>query len=343
MTDVILLSGLGQCLVIAGFLHSKSKQYPLFSLLMIIHLVFGSDLLLLLAQHEQWISHRINACFGAMYAILFFIFIRSCLGIPPSKKQLCLFLGSWFGLNALIFDFLLEPSNVDFNLRHVLASYFLIVIYLFFTMWGCLTVYKYHKKQKDYLANLSKENLWVLWGICACLLFAILTIPLKVMLQTSLPLPQLLMCIMMFVISYALLINPHLLTFEKFKKEYQDTIQTENEFDAVLADQILYLLDKDEIYKDPDLSLQSLSNKLSMKPYLVSQVINHYMGVSFYEMINHRRINYTCELMELYPYKPVLDIALQAGFNSKSTFNSAFKKYKGVTPTQFKSSKIGID
>ncbi|SFD70675.1 helix-turn-helix domain-containing protein [Pseudoalteromonas denitrificans] len=344
MVAAILISGFSQCLVLAGFLFYKSKQYPIFTLLMIIHLVFGVDLLLLFAQQELLISHRINACWGAIYAIVFFIFIRSCLGRAPSRKQIYIFLSPWCVLNALIIDFLIEPHNTELTLRHIFAGYFLLAIYLYFTIWASITVYRYQTKQKDYLANLSKENLWVLWGICASLFFAIATIPFQFVFQTNLPLPQLFMCFMMFLITYALLHKPQLLDFakfEKFDKEPRSTTEMVNDFDIVLEEQILHLLDEDKIYTDPDLSLQSLANKLGMKPYLISQVINQHMGVSFYEMVNRRRINYTCELMKRHPNRPVLDIALQAGFNAKSTFNAAFKRYQAVTPTQYKANING--
>jgi AraC-like DNA-binding protein len=58
--------------------------------------------------------------------------------------------------------------------------------------------------------------------------------------------------------------------------------------------------------------------------------------MSFYDLINQQRIESAKAALTNSPDKAVLEIALEAGFNSKSTFNTAFRQHAGTTPTQFR-------
>ncbi|MCF2857247.1 helix-turn-helix domain-containing protein [Pseudoalteromonas sp. SMS1] len=343
MVSSILLAGLSQSLVMVAFLSKKTNQHPHFKLLMFIHIVFATDLFILLARQEAWISNKLNACWGAIYAILYFVFIRTCIGKKPSRKQIIIYFVPWILLNISVLDFLLAPERTPIETRHILSGHILVLIYLFFAIWSSMTVYHYQKYRKDYLANLNQENLWLLWGICASLFLAISTIPFQFVFQTDLPLPQLLMSFVMFFIAYALLLNPALLSFNPNLEKNNDMEQIDNSIDVQLEQQIYHLLDEQLVFTNPELNLKSLADLLEVKPYILSQVINQHIGEKFYDLINRRRVEYTCQLFNDHPTRPILDIALQAGFNSKSTFNAAFKRYLAVTPSQYKSSLISKD
>lgn len=336
MVTAILLAGLSQCAVLVAFLSYKSKTHPLFTFLLAIHMVLAVDLFLLLAQQEQWIENRINACWGALYALLYFIFIRSCLGIKTSEKQWLLYFTPWIALNLSIIDFLIAPVETELVARHHMSGPILLLIYLVFTTWACVTVYRYQRKREEYLANLSEENVWLLWGICASLILAVSTIPFQYIFETSLPLPQMLISFVMFVMTYLLLLNPKLLHFESLDLVEKGELNSSDELDVELEKQIIHLLDQQRVFIDPDLNLRSFAEQLGAKPYIVSQVLNRHMNVKFYDLINRRRVKLICELMEQFPNRALFEIALEAGFNSKSTFNAAFKKYQTVTPSQFK-------
>ncbi|CCN47359.1 membrane hypothetical protein [Vibrio nigripulchritudo MADA3029] len=336
MITAILLAGFIQSLVLAGFLYQKSRQHSGFWLLMVIHIVLAADLGMLFAQEEQWISHRINACWGVLYAILFYVFIRTCLKAPPSKFHIFLYFLPWVLINLSVTDFLFDPHSAALTQRHILAGYGFLALYVVYTAAAFFTVYHYQVKQEDFLANLSQENLRLLWGICVSLLLAIATTPIQIVFDTELPLPYLLMSLIMFGVTYLLLLNPQLLEFDRLDVPTEPISPQLDEVNIALEKQLLNLLDTQRMFTDPDLSLQSLADRLGVKSYLLSQVLNQHMGVKFYELVNRRRVNYVCELMKNQPHKPILDLALEAGFNSKSTFNAAFKKYQDKTPTQFK-------
>ena len=85
-----------------------------------------------------------------------------------------------------------------------------------------------------------------------------------------------------------------------------------------------------------DLTLPNLAVALNMTPNKLSKSINNGLGITFYEFINDLRIASAAELLTKYPEKSITDVFFEAGFTTKSTFYSHFKKVHGVTPTQFR-------
>ncbi|GAA6139175.1 hypothetical protein NBRC116583_29220 [Arenicella sp. 4NH20-0111] len=95
-------------------------------------------------------------------------------------------------------------------------------------------------------------------------------------------------------------------------------------------------VDQDKIYQRASLSLRELCEYVDVGPHALSQVINESEYGNFYDMINRRRVQLASELLMAKPETTVLDIAFECGFSSKSSFNSAFKKYMDVTPSAFR-------
>jgi AraC-like DNA-binding protein len=81
-----------------------------------------------------------------------------------------------------------------------------------------------------------------------------------------------------------------------------------------------------------------LSDKLGTQAYQVSQAINEGLKKNFYDLVNNYRVQEAKRLL-LHPKNvnyTVLSIGFEAGFNSKTTFNTVFKKFTGMTPTEYK-------
>jgi AraC-like DNA-binding protein len=70
----------------------------------------------------------------------------------------------------------------------------------------------------------------------------------------------------------------------------------------------------------------------------LSQVINSIEGRSFFDFINYYRIEAVKDIMTLkeQEHLTILGIAYECGFNSKAAFHRAFKKFTGLTPTEYK-------
>lgn len=101
------------------------------------------------------------------------------------------------------------------------------------------------------------------------------------------------------------------------------------------------LLDQEKIYLDPELTLKKLAAQLNVHYNHLSQIINEHLGKSFNDYINSYRIEEAKRKLQdpEEARKTVLEIAYDTGFYSKSVFNTAFKKFTGMTPTQYKKNK----
>ncbi|MCG6191137.1 helix-turn-helix domain-containing protein [Maribellus maritimus] len=101
--------------------------------------------------------------------------------------------------------------------------------------------------------------------------------------------------------------------------------------------QLLQLMDDKKPYLEPKLTLNLLSEELSTSPNYLSQIINQYREQNFYDFVNQYRIHEFKKRATLSENRRlnILAIAFDSGFNSKSSFNLAFKKHTGITPSQF--------
>jgi AraC-like DNA-binding protein len=96
-------------------------------------------------------------------------------------------------------------------------------------------------------------------------------------------------------------------------------------------------ISENEPYVNPLLTLDELSAALETNSKYLSQAINEHYGMNFYTLINELRINKAKAMLAAADHKTfsMSGIAQSSGFNSKSAFNAAFKKFSGQTPTQF--------
>jgi len=98
------------------------------------------------------------------------------------------------------------------------------------------------------------------------------------------------------------------------------------------------IISTNQLYLDPDLSLHNVAQAAKLSDRLVSQVIRQNASLNFADYINIKRINYAKEVLRTTTKseKNVLEILYEAGFNSKSVFNSQFRKHTGQSPTDFR-------
>jgi len=105
-----------------------------------------------------------------------------------------------------------------------------------------------------------------------------------------------------------------------------------------IANRIISLMESEKLYEEPELTLQMLSDKLGVQSYQASQVINEGLKRNFYELVNGYRVDAAKRLL-LDPKNDnytILSVGFEAGFNSKTTFHSVFKKFTGLTPTEYR-------
>ena len=96
-------------------------------------------------------------------------------------------------------------------------------------------------------------------------------------------------------------------------------------------------------FLDNDIKLSDLAQSIGTSPQLLSQYLNTVLGLNFFDYINSLRVAEVQRMMldPAYADTTLLDLALRAGFNSKSTFNSSFKKITGMAPSNWRKQGIG--
>jgi AraC-like DNA-binding protein len=100
-----------------------------------------------------------------------------------------------------------------------------------------------------------------------------------------------------------------------------------------------YLMTSKKPFLNSDFSLPELAHQLGTTIHTLSQTINEGLGKSFFEMVAEYRVKEAKHLLVDKPNIKVEEIAEQVGYNSKSSFNTAFKKLTGSTPSEYRLAK----
>ncbi|MEM9895154.1 MAG: helix-turn-helix domain-containing protein [Bacteroidota bacterium] len=105
---------------------------------------------------------------------------------------------------------------------------------------------------------------------------------------------------------------------------------------------LLQLMEKEKVYRKSNLTLGELAEELSISVHHLSEIINMEFEKNFYDFVNAYRIEAVIQNLKNKnkEHLTLLAIGLESGFNSKSAFNTIFKKFTGQTPSQYRNSLI---
>jgi AraC-like DNA-binding protein len=126
--------------------------------------------------------------------------------------------------------------------------------------------------------------------------------------------------------------NPATVSSGKYQKSRLDEGYASRAYQELLDH-----MENDKPFLDPGLSLYRLAEQLNTTENKLSQLINSRSGANFFEFVNRYRVEMLIKLMkegEL-QHSTLLGLALDSGFNSKASFNRAFKKFTGQTPSEY--------
>lgn len=101
---------------------------------------------------------------------------------------------------------------------------------------------------------------------------------------------------------------------------------------------IITAMTQDKLYRNFELSLEKLAEAVHAPKHHVSQVINEQIGMNFFDYVNSLRVEEAKHILAEVPKKEmnVIQVAYEVGFNNKVSFNNTFKKFTGVTPTEYR-------
>jgi len=221
------------------------------------------------------------------------------------------------------------------------------VVIFAFSILIFLLVRKMRKNFEDEVSNYSRELVKLMFFMA----FSILTFTLTGLILSLLQIwgihyPEILdfltaigSTLLIYFIGYYTLLHPrifHPLKQEETKKE-NAKLEVENKeilYDDFLAKMVLRM-ETDKIYRNPELTLQSFSDKVNIPSYLVSKIINTKTGLNFYNFVNRYRIEEVKQELKKSTSPKIMQIAFAAGFNTKSSFYNYFKKDTGLSPKDY--------
>ena len=276
-----------------------------------------------------------------LFAPSFYLYACACLRIEPALPTI------WHGVPALLCwcIFLLvefaqsEGEGVVIAFWIAFSVHASIYLALFFRiLLGRV------QTLKGFFSNLpagSTSRLLRLWLI---LFIPVVTILLELALVRIVPITETTQVftgafrIAAVLAALCLLVTDQLQPAEPDKpdlsKPYEKSMLS-NEDAQRMAARLRAVMQEDALFRDPLLNLTGLSRRARIPEHTISQVLNQHLGLSFYDFINHYRVDAAKPLL-LQQRTTVLDVALEVGFNSKSTFYAAFRKSTGQTPTEFR-------
>ena len=111
-------------------------------------------------------------------------------------------------------------------------------------------------------------------------------------------------------------------------------VEQARKVDCELYKYVLYYLEVRQVFLDPKLSLNKLSDMIETNQTYLSNVVNRYFGCHLKDLVNTYRVEYAKELLRSGKC-PLEELPQRCGFLSRSTFYTSFKKVAGVSPKRY--------
>lgn len=286
--------------------------------------------------------------FGFFYFTLplFYLYTKSLLEKVKTKEiVICIFPGALEFLFMLVL-FLLPPKisykfhNDYYSIFLFIHGYFLSFFSLFFVFLTLRRIKRYHSKYLNFFSNTQKINLnWIRNTSYVLLLIYVfqliaLFFPVKDKMNSIYFVDSILTVLFIYWASIFAIKQSHIPDeFEVFDNSKFSTDPKVDDFEEIVA-----ALKKSEIYKNSNLTVLELAELVNLHPKKVSQTINQFSNKNFNHFINEFRVNEAKKLLANPSYDNLTIEAIfkDAGFNSKSVFNTIFKQETGETPSSFK-------
>ncbi len=240
---------------------------------------------------------------------------------------------------------LLEPQSGFYKIIRVLDVIFSIQIIIY----NVIVIIKYsaYRKRVQKLINVKPEyDMWIRLAIFTFLGACIISIIVKFIgyLNISLEYSTFLISYVAFLFFYSILFfvtitSPNLVQINDKKEKYWYSSLSRYEAMELMAKLNLFVTET-QIYRRSKLTLKELASGIKVSERHLSQAINDIRGQNFFDFVNSYRIEHAKSLLSNNPgnKRTIFDIFWESGFNSKTTFNTTFKKITGQTPTEYQKS-----
>lgn len=270
-----------------------------------------------------------------------------------------------------LFSYHLQPDDVKLDIRtnpnhtpwFVGFTYYLLRIQgIVYGIWSIKIVYRFKKIVNENYSNINDKNYkWILqltivfvYFILAALVFNIFKFGFKELYEEQNihhHISSIITIIFLSWIIYKGMSQPYLFNGvdsniklleeylkEKKEKEKKSKSKESTTQNSALKDRLEEYVITNKIYTNSSITIFELANGLGMSSYELSLFLNKTLNKNFFDYINEYRIKNAMQILQDPNQKQltVLEILYDVGFNSKSSFNTAFKKYTGKTPTEYR-------
>lgn len=329
-------------------------------------------LVLLTDKGSKRISNGYLASFLIMLALQFTVLLNETYGAPNAflSATLCVY-GFAYGPLLYLYSRSLMYRKFRFSLLqlahfspfvillllaalgHSFCGRFGFLLYVSLLTYSTLAILKvitYRKIVKETQSSLSRTDLvWLQWTIIIFCIALLLDMVDQLFWSTDLiaGISSIHVMILLLInwMFYKGLKQPQIFLgitpldeavfMEKSKTPSKTTPDT---FEKQDLEHIQTFMRESNPYTDPDLSLNQLSERLQIPPRRLSYLINAFLGQNFMGFINNHRIEKAKSRLQHPKDKgeTILEVMYEVGFNSKSSFNTLFKRKTGLTPSEYR-------
>jgi len=244
------------------------------------------------------------------------------------------------------------------TLRVWLSEYVLFVVAFFYIVTTAFVVKNYQKRALNTLSNFNPAvfkwlGLLIVVNIIAWVGKAITSFT-DFRVAAVVVLSDAIILILIYLIALTQWRNPNIFTLSQTQPNtvtsQKTPIQKQSKQAGVidvdmrknLYQSLVDDFEKNNLYRDNQLTLTKLAQITGISTHHLSEVLNQHAGKNFNQFVNAYRVEEVCERLKSGTKENLLDLAFNAGFSSKSTFNTFFKKATGLTPTRFRQQYINL-
>ncbi|RRB04932.1 helix-turn-helix domain-containing protein [Larkinella rosea] len=319
--------------------------------------IFHSTFMARLVHHFSIPSYTLGDPVFLLIAPLLWFYFREVMGQPVRFSFFVLLHFVPF-LFAIFFSLLLKSFPAESPLIQYLAAHrgwksipFWVVVvlqstgYLVFIQKKWLTYQKFIEQEVSNTENINLSWVRFFLGVFLGIMLFFLLLLLNVIhhgdMSWSARAIAVIFSLSIFALGYKGILQKQIFQIRIIQPPAEPATavpETENrEADPQVIDRLLRYMEEEKPYLDPELTLSSLAKQLQLSRSFLSQLINEGVGDNFYNFVNRYRVEQVKRFMNdpSMRHFNLLGLALEAGFKSKSTFNLIFKRFTGLTPSEY--------
>lgn len=359
LLSILLLIATGQGVFTGAFLISQKtankKTGLLLGLIFIAYSLQLFDFVLLNSKsgleypHLTFWSVPFNLTFGPLLFLYIKDYVsqeqplrpRDFLHFIPFLAHLIFLAFTFYGkpadikleiIEALYRDYVNPDTPTSFNASFPLILYLQIGVYLRLS-WRTL--------QRTKTSNVSRSWLKKLWfGTIAIVLFGFiqnLLLALNIPQQPTTGFVAATMAVIYIYYGAIAILKRQEVMFTSSREKYHYTNLKPSQR-MELVNQLTVFMTEQKPFKNPELTLKILASQMDVPERHISEVINDQLNTNFKDFLNQLRVEeFKKELVNPeHSHLSMLGIAFECGFNSKTTFNTVFRKATGITPSAYR-------